>query len=85
MTTPPGSPYCLVPLTWKTELHRSCAIHRLYAMTTLPSLITQPVNGRPCLCLADGLHSGVVSCSQAQSPASIASMLLNRTLPAGNL
>ena len=54
------------------------AVHRRRAMTTLPSLITHPVNSGPCPCLSDGFHLGVVSSSQAQPPASIASMLLRQ-------
>ncbi len=90
MTKPPGSPYGLwLPLIERTERHKSCAIHRLCAMTTLPSLIIAPgeqrLSGRqPCPRLRR-FHFGVVSSSQAQPPASMASMLLNRTLPAGSL
>ena len=63
----------------------SCAIHRLCAMTTLPSLITHPVNSAAVALLFDGFHLGVVSCSQSQSPDSMASMLTNLMTPDGSL
>ena len=54
-------------------------------MTTLPSLITHPVNSGAVALLSDVFHLGVVSSSQSQSPDSMASMLTNRMTPAGSL
>jgi len=58
-------------------------------MTILPSLITGWVNRAPQVAASRVLvsisyHLGVVSSSQAQPPASIASMLLSRILPGGS-
>ena len=54
-------------------------------MTTLPSLITHPVNSGAVALLSDVFHLGVVSSSQAQSPDSMASMLTNLMTPDGSL
>jgi len=59
--------------------------HRRRAMTTLPSLITHPMNSAAVVLRSDGFHLGVVSCSQSQSPDSMASMLTNLMTPDGSL